>query len=47
LYRLAAANDRLRVPEPRVFGAPARESRHEHRSGPRYANGDPASTGIL
>ena len=40
LHRIAAASDRLRVAEPRACRARARESRHEHRSGPRYANGD-------
>jgi hypothetical protein len=39
LHRLAAANDRLRVAQPRL-PARAREYGHEHRSQPHHASGD-------
>jgi hypothetical protein len=40
LRRIAAANDRLCVAEPRAFGARPKESRHGHRSGPHDVNED-------
>ena len=40
LQWLAAARDRLRVPSRRASDARAGECRHEHRSEPKYGNGD-------
>ncbi|MEH2495766.1 hypothetical protein V1294_002245 [Bradyrhizobium sp. AZCC 1678] len=38
--KVAATSHRLRVAEPRALPARAWEYRHEHRSGPQFADGD-------